>query len=183
MADAEGRPAHSWRVLLLPYLDQAELYNQYRFDEPWNGPHNSTLADQVPAVYRCPSFEKYHRRHNLETTHTRRLTNYVAIVDASAVFRGAETTTLGDIADGSSNTLAIAEARGHAVHWMQPDDVTPDEILADLQTATGDHRSNHVGGLQVLMSDGSVRFLSSNTREETFRALATRSGGEALGEF
>ena len=54
--DAEGHPAHSWRVLLLPYVDGEELYSLYRFDEPWNGPHNSKLADKIPSVYRCPSF-------------------------------------------------------------------------------------------------------------------------------
>ena len=54
IADDRGRPMHSWRVLLLPFLDQRDLYAEYRFDEPWDGPHNSKLHDRVVANYRCP---------------------------------------------------------------------------------------------------------------------------------
>src|SRR5438105_1376638 len=45
VADAEGKPMHSWRVLILPYLERNDLYQQYDFNEPWNGPHNSRLAE------------------------------------------------------------------------------------------------------------------------------------------
>lgn len=55
IADEHGQPMHSWRVLLLPYLDQQALYDQYRFDEPWNGPNNSKLAKFIPEVYQCPN--------------------------------------------------------------------------------------------------------------------------------
>src|SRR6516165_2689000 len=55
VADENGRPMHSWRVLILPFLDQTPLYNQYRFDEPWDGPNNKKLADTILAVYNCPS--------------------------------------------------------------------------------------------------------------------------------
>ena len=54
LADAKGRPLHSWRALLLPYLDPP-LAAQYRFDEPWDGPNNSLLVSRIPDVYRCPS--------------------------------------------------------------------------------------------------------------------------------
>jgi len=53
--DKHGKPKHSWRVLLLPFLNEEALYRKYRFDEPWNGPHNSALASQMPSVYLCPS--------------------------------------------------------------------------------------------------------------------------------
>src|SRR6478735_1777869 len=43
IADADGKPMHSWRVLLLPYLEQKALHRQYRFDEPWDGPNNLKL--------------------------------------------------------------------------------------------------------------------------------------------
>ena len=51
----QGQRWHSWRVLLLPELGHADLYAQYRFDEPWNGPHNRQLLDRMPAVYSCPA--------------------------------------------------------------------------------------------------------------------------------
>src|SRR4051812_10595310 len=51
VADASGRPLHSWRVLILPYLEQKPLYNRYNFSEPWDGPNNRRLASQMPGVY------------------------------------------------------------------------------------------------------------------------------------
>src|SRR5262245_41674761 len=55
LADSQGRPMHSWRVLILPYIDQAALYNRYNFAEPWDGPNNVKLLDEIPPVYKCPS--------------------------------------------------------------------------------------------------------------------------------
>jgi hypothetical protein len=53
IADENGRPMHSWRILLLPYIERGDLYKQYRFDEPWDGPNNRKLASQMPGLYRC----------------------------------------------------------------------------------------------------------------------------------
>jgi hypothetical protein len=55
LADATGRPMHSWRVLLLPFLEAQSLYDQYDFREPWNGPNNSKLLTKMPYFYSCPS--------------------------------------------------------------------------------------------------------------------------------
>jgi hypothetical protein len=181
--DENGNPAHSWRILLLPWLDQGPLYNAYRFDEPWNGPNNSKLAEKIPSVYRCPSFAKYQGRFDLETAQTKQLTNYVAVTGVDAIFSGARATTLRDIADGTSQTIAIAEARNHAVHWMQPDDVTATEFVIDVQAARHEHHANHLGGLHSLAADGSVHFISSQTDVKTIHGLITRNGKEPLREF
>ena len=50
--DADGKPLHSWRTLILPFLDQARLYNEYRFDEPWDGPNNRKLAGRLRSYQR-----------------------------------------------------------------------------------------------------------------------------------
>ena len=118
------------------------LFSQYRFDEPWNGPHNSKLADRIPAVYRCPSFVKYHQRHNLETEQTKHLTNYVVVTAGDAIFNGNRPTAIRDIKDGTSNTLILAETRHHLVHWMEPDDVSENELVFDLQSATHADQAN-----------------------------------------
>jgi type II secretory pathway pseudopilin PulG len=55
IADSSGKPMHSWRVLILPHLERSDLYEQYDFSEPWNGPNNSKLAAAGPSIYRCPS--------------------------------------------------------------------------------------------------------------------------------
>src|SRR5262249_15795660 len=71
---AHRRHMHSWRVLILPFLDQAPLYNQYRFDEPWDGPNNRKLAGTILEVFNCPSDD--HGGTGASST----MTNYVAIV-------------------------------------------------------------------------------------------------------
>ena len=53
LTDENGMPIHSWRVLLLPFLDEQELYDEYRFDEPWDGPSNSRLHSRMPEIFRC----------------------------------------------------------------------------------------------------------------------------------
>src|SRR5579863_9248252 len=55
VADANGKPMHSWRVLILPYLDQLPLYKEYNFSEPWDGPNNSRLLNRMPPAFSCPS--------------------------------------------------------------------------------------------------------------------------------
>jgi hypothetical protein len=55
LADEDDRPMHSWRVLLLPYLEEEALYDQYDFDQPWDSPENLALANLMPQVYTCPS--------------------------------------------------------------------------------------------------------------------------------
>ena len=76
VADANGRPMHSWRVLLLPFLEQQSLYDWYDFREPWDGPHNIKLLNNTPSCYICPSRLSY------PTT----VTSYVAITGPGTMF-------------------------------------------------------------------------------------------------
>lgn len=155
--DETGRPAHSWRVLILPYLDEEALYSEYRFDEPWDGPHNRTLQDQIPDVYRCPSFHAYQAEHGLESPHSDRLNNYVAIEAAGAILDGPHPNTFNSVTDEQSSTLMVADVRQHAVHWMQPEDVSPEELLSDLLFSKAEGQGNHREGLLMLLADGSIR--------------------------
>jgi hypothetical protein len=54
VTDKTGRPLYSWRVLLLPFLHEESLFNQFHLDEPWDSEHNKTLIEKMPAVYRSP---------------------------------------------------------------------------------------------------------------------------------
>src|SRR4029077_12783364 len=101
IADASGKPMHSWRVLILPYIDQAPLYDQYKFDEPWDGPNNSRLLSQMPPVYACPSHANTGAKSN---------TAYAAVFGEHCIFRGDNPVRIGEIIDGASNTLMIVEA-------------------------------------------------------------------------
>ncbi len=172
VADASGKPMHSWRVLILPYLDQAPLYNQYNFSEPWDGPSNSRLLSQMPSVYACPS----HPGSPGGTS-----TAYAAVFGEQCVFRGSEPVAFKDITDGASNTLLVVEADGAGIPWMKPDDVdiTKHPSLGDRDGFS----SSHMGGVHGLMCDGAVRFISQNIDAQTLKALFTRDGGEPVGSF
>src|SRR5580704_3157028 len=82
IADKDGRPMHSWRVLLLPFLEFDSLHKQYRFDEPWNGPHNRLLAEPAPSLFHCPS-----------DTGAKTNTSYVVVVGPKTIFPGASSTS------------------------------------------------------------------------------------------
>jgi uncharacterized protein DUF1559 len=172
VADASGKPMHSWRVLILPFIDQQPLYSQYDFSEPWDGPNNSRLLASMPPVYACPSHA---------TTGANTNTAYAAVFGEHCVFRGAEPVKIADITDGTSNTVIVVEAAGAGIPWMKPDDV---DVIK--HPALGDRdgfSSDHAGGVQGLMGDGSVRFFSQAINPQTLKALFTRDGGEPVGPF
>src|SRR5581483_4336211 len=50
----DGRPLHSWRVLILPYISEQALYAEFKLDEPWDSAHNIRLLDRMPRLYAAP---------------------------------------------------------------------------------------------------------------------------------
>ncbi|MBN9524501.1 DUF1559 domain-containing protein, partial [bacterium] len=93
----DGRPWHSWRVLIMPYIEQQALYEQYRFDEPWDGPNNRKLADRMPRLY------QFHAATKPGST----TTNYLAVVGDETVWNAAKKVHTGDVTDGLSTTILI----------------------------------------------------------------------------
>jgi prepilin-type processing-associated H-X9-DG protein len=163
--DADGKPLLSWRVLILPYLEQQTLYSQFHLDEPWDSPTNKPLADKMPDIFQCPS----------ETQLTHSLTTYQVIVDPRSMFTGEPTgVPIAGVTDGTSNTLLVVEATT-AVPWSKPEDLSlasPDPMLG--------MGSKHPGGLNASMADGSVRFIKTSISPQDLRALATRNGSEVV---
>ncbi|MBS0265492.1 MAG: DUF1559 domain-containing protein [Planctomycetes bacterium] len=172
VADANGKPMHSWRVLILPQLGRDDLYQQYKFDEPWDGPNNSRLLSQMPQVYACP---------NQGNTPGGTTTAYAAPFGEKCIFRGSTPVKFSDISDGTSNTILVGEASGAGIPWMKPDDID-----IKLHSTLGDPQgfsSHHTGGINILMGDGAVRFLSQNTQQSTVDSLFSRNGGETIADF
>ncbi len=168
--DKKGEPGLSWRVKLLPFMDEGNLYNQFHLDEPWDSEHNKELISKMPLFYSSPGSTDLP---------TEGKTRYVVLVGDGFLFDGDEGPAIGDVTDGTSNTIMVVEANpDSAVIWTQPDDLEIDleDILAGLE-------GSRVGGFHALLCDGSVRFISQNIDPDTLLALFTKAGGEALGGF
>ena len=163
----DGKPLLSWRVLVLPYLDQEKLFRQFHLDEPWDSPHNKQLIGRMPAVLRSP-FSK------LPADGSR--TVYLTPRGADTAFPGQEGVKLRDITDGTSNTILTVEVDDeHAVTWTKPDDwdFDPDQPTRGLRLADD-------AGYFVGFCDGSVQLLGKNIKPATLKHMFTRAGGEVI---
>jgi hypothetical protein len=165
----DGKPLLSWRVAILPYLDQADLYRQFKRDEPWDSEHNKKLIPLMPKVYLAPTAPPAREPGR---------TYYQIFVGGGAPWeRGPKQPSIPrTFTDGMSNTILVAEA-GEPVIWTRPDDLPydPDKPLPKLGNVW------NRAGFMVAMADGSVRTIAPTVSEKTIRAAITAAGGEILG--
>ncbi|HVX60005.1 MAG TPA: DUF1559 domain-containing protein [Pirellulales bacterium] len=164
--DAGGAPMHSWRVLLLPHLGKEEeaLYKDYRFDEPWDGPHNRELAELMPAAYGCQcdpaAFELSQ-------------TSYLAVVDATSgdfaappQIAEANQPPQTKPAAAPKTKYLVVEMCESGVNWLEPRDL----VLGSPppRRSVSGRFSYHVGGVNALVDDGTMETLSEEQAEAAF---------------
>lgn len=160
VADAAGKPIHSWRALLLPYLDEPELAGAYRLDEPWDGPHNAELASRVPAAYRCPAHDR------------EGCSSYGVVVGPETAWPGPVGISMAQVVDGWAYLTIELEG---GVPWPEPRDLTigpifvsprcdhdenrrrADLVLADLRRQGLATTRRHPHGMNLLVSPLLVR--------------------------
>ncbi len=148
---------HSWRVLLLPFIEQYPLYQQYDFEEPWDGPNNRRLLSSMPFLYQCSSDARTGRRE---------WTSYVAVVDARTAWPGADSSKFSDFSAGTAMTILVLEDQSQEIPWMEPRDLTLEQAVSALSSQerqfAGVHRQDgffyeYSGVRQAVFADGRVR--------------------------
>jgi type II secretory pathway pseudopilin PulG len=158
---ADGTKLHSWRVLILPFLRRSTLYNQLDLTKPWNDPFNQRIANSqpMPGCYRCSSAKR-----------SQPLTSYAAVVDKDSCIIGERGRLVSEVTDKPSETILVTElGPDRAIHWMEPCDLSLEEFIENFRRTP----SFHYRGGHVVMLDGSIRFLSSETDEACLGALTT----------
>lgn len=159
---SETGKAYSWRIAILPYVEEQAIYDSYNFDEDWDSEHNLEVTKNMPEFFRHPAME--------ESTNT----NYFAVVGDETIFGDAGGTDLREIRDGTSNTILFVESKKE-VHWADPQDISYDEAV----------KGDMLGGLSekgfnAAFADGSVHFLPTELDREILEALLSSSGGEII---
>lgn len=174
--DANGKPLHSWRVLLLPYMEGNSMYEDIRYDEPWNSPHNRQFASLMPEEYRCPSCMECDGTSSFRNVVGDANTpSYFAVVADTTCWPPNGTRKYDDITDGFRNTVLLVESAQRHVNWMEPVDLTLGEavdLLADRK------RLRHVSGMEgwvqrrMQSNGGNLGFVDSHA--EYIGAIADR---------
>jgi len=230
MADPEGESGFGWGSMVLPFVEQNNLFSQFNFALPMDDfggvPSNRSLLNQRLSVFQCPSDPKPDTfllddrdgfAVELATANYAAAFGTVEVDEcenapgtppvtsagqcvSDGMFYHNSRVQIRDVIDGTSNTVMV----GERTTFTEPDGTkfygTWSGALPEVEEAPArivshsshgpnqfihpeDWSSSHEGGVHFMLGDGHVRFISENIDTPTFQALATRAGGEVLGEF
>jgi hypothetical protein len=171
IVNKKGEKLLSWRVTILPFIEEQALYEKFKLDEPWDSENNKKLIPLMPKVYADM------RAEDAATLAKDGKTFYKAVVGKDAAFDWVQGRRIATIADGTSNTVGVL-AGGDPVIWSKPDDIEfdPEKKLPDL--------SKPFDVLLAAFCDGSVRTIGPKTLmdEKKLKALFTATGGEVIAD-
>ena len=177
--DANGKPLHSWRVLILPYLDELGLYKKIRLDEPWDSEYNRQFHDAKIPVFQCPSKGISGVLHwSMPQLRAEGNCYYSVVIGNETLFPGEKTATLDDIKDGTANTVLVVE-RLLPVCWMDPNhEITFETAAEGINQNVHGVGSAHTEGCVIGYADGSAHFVPDTIEKEEWKALLTKAGND-----
>ncbi|HEV2968992.1 MAG TPA: DUF1559 domain-containing protein [Pirellulales bacterium] len=161
--DKDGKPLLSWRVAVLPYMEEKNLHRQFHLDEPWDGEHNKALIERIPAAFANPNRPRDGK------------TNYLLPVGNGTLFGSGKRMRIKEIADASKTIMFVEADEDRAVIWTKPSDLDVD--MDHPSCGLGHFRSD---GILVEMCDGPVRTLRPGVSETTLKALFNYQGDKAI---
>jgi len=180
--DAEGHPMHSWRVLLVPYLEKSMFFDTYNFDEPWDGPMNRRLHkeyfDKSYSPYDITLVRLLYRSQYAPESQSRFCTNYMMIVDPRQTLQPFKRIPGRDWQAllPAFGEMMIVEIRDSDVHWMEPRDLSLAEVgslLDDQSPSDGNGRA--IGGACIVKPDGTTQVLDESSATQRLREMLPAS--------
>lgn len=156
-----GVPWHSWRVLILPFLGEQRLYSEYSFDEPYSGPNNSRLLEQMPPVYAYR--DSYQPGMNM--------TAYHVAVDDRTMWPHVGCRKRRDVLDPHDQTALVVEI-GSGL-WTHPFELGIGGVSVDRPYGWWPDP-------EVITLAGTVHRLRRGMSPEAVKAALTVAGGESL---
>ena len=160
----DGKALLSWRVLLLPYVDEQKLFQEFKLDEAWDSPHNKKLLSRMPDIYAAPGVK----------TNEPYTTFYQVFTGKGTIFEGPRGLRITDITDGTSTTILMIEA-AQPVPWTKPADL-PYDAKKPLPALGGIFPD----GFHYALADGSASFCKRRFRERILRLMITCSDGDIV---
>jgi hypothetical protein len=160
----DGKALYGWRVLLLPYLGENALYQEFHLDEPWDSPHNQTLLGRMPAVYSSPG----------RATLTSDSTVYQVFASGGAVFEDdGRATSFADITDGLANTILVFEST-YATPWTAPQFIHYGAKMRVLMFVCEPTDK----GFNACFADGTARFIPREVGDDLLNRAITRNAAD-----
>ncbi|TWU00756.1 hypothetical protein Pla52n_41250 [Stieleria varia] len=173
---ANGTPLHSWRVLILPYLDEVELYDQFDLSKPWSDEANMSVAYQMPGVYEHP---------DTNAVGYSMVPAYYYLTGPGTLFPKGKPLGPEDVKDNGSQTILVIEGRPtiSSGMWTEPVDMDYGKMQGLVGGAVGIEPGGWIpGGVAMATVDGRAHFLPIGTPASTFNALVTPAGNEPLAD-
>lgn len=179
--DAHGRPLHSAMTMILPFVEQQALFANIDLQQPWNGNRNRKVFETVVPIYQFPpGVPNPELSADPGKVPGFALSNYAGNI---RVLRLGQSMRITDIRDGTSNTILFGEVHENLRPWGDPLNVRDPAIGINQGPKSFGSPFSAGRGCNMLLADGSVRFVSESTALDVLKALSTPASGEPLPEF